>query len=156
MKFIICSVGYRMKPWVAAAFEEYANRMPHEAGIELIEIKPEKRGSGRTAEQLLIAEGARIRAAIPARCRIVAMDERGSQWTTSMLADSVAKWMANGGDTAFLIGGADGLDPDIKRSADEVLALSALTLPHGFVRVLLAEQLYRALSLIKGHPYHRA
>ena len=145
-----------MPPWIAAAFEEYAKRMPHEATIELIEIKPEKRGSGRTAEQLLIAEGARIRAAIPARCRIVAMDERGSQWTTSMLADSIAKWMENGGDTAFLIGGADGLDPGIKRSADEVLALSALTLPHGLVRVLLVEQLYRALSLIKGHPYHRA
>jgi 23S rRNA (pseudouridine1915-N3)-methyltransferase len=145
-----------MQPWVAAAFEEYAKRMPHEAGIELIAIKPEKRGNGKTAAQLLAAEGARIRAAIPARCRIVAMDERGSQWTTSMLANSIAKWMANGGDTAFLIGGADGLDPDIKRSADEVLALSALTLPHGFVRVLLAEQLYRAMSLIKGHPYHRA
>lgn len=145
-----------MPPWIAAAFEEYAKRMPHEAAIELIEIKPEKRGSGRTAEQLLMAEGARIRAAIPARCRIVAMDERGSQWTTSMLADSIAKWMENGGDTAFLIGGADGLDPGIKRSADEVLALSALTLPHGLVRVLLVEQLYRALSLIKGHPYHRA
>jgi 23S rRNA (pseudouridine1915-N3)-methyltransferase len=156
MKFIICTIGHRMPPWIAAAFKEYAKRMPHEATIELIEIKPEKRGSGRTAEQLLIAEGARIRAAIPARCRIVAMDERGSQWTTSMLADSVANWMANGGDTAFLIGGADGLDPGIKRSADEVLALSALTLPHGLVRVLLAEQLYRAVSLIKGHPYHRA
>ena len=145
-----------MPPWIAAAFEEYAKRMPHEAAIELIEIKPEKRGSGKTSEQLLMAEGARIRAAIPARCRIVAMDERGSQWTTSMLADSIAKWMENGGDTAFLIGGADGLDPGIKRSADEVLALSALTLPHGLVRVLLVEQLYRALSLIKGHPYHRA
>jgi 23S rRNA (pseudouridine1915-N3)-methyltransferase len=84
------------------------------------------------------------------------MDERGSQWTTSMLADSIVKWMTNGSDTAFIIGGADGLDPGIKRSADEVLALSALTLPHGFVRVLLAEQLYRAVSLIKGHPYHRA
>jgi 23S rRNA (pseudouridine1915-N3)-methyltransferase len=84
------------------------------------------------------------------------MDERGSQWTTAILADSITKWMKNGGDTAFLIGGADGLDPRIKNSADEVLALSALTLPHGFVRILLAEQLYRAVSLIKGHPYHRA
>src|SRR6187455_2234382 len=156
MKFIICSVGHRMQPWAAAAFEEYAKRMPHEAGIELVEIKPEKRGNGKTTAQLLVAEGARIRGAIPPRCRVVAMDERGSQWTTSMLADSIVKWMTNGSDTAFIIGGADGLDPGIKRSADQVLALSALTLPHGFVRVLLAEQLYRAVSLIKGHPYHRA
>jgi 23S rRNA (pseudouridine1915-N3)-methyltransferase len=156
MKFFICTVGHKMRPWVDAAFQEYAQRMPREAAIELIEIKPEKRGSAKSAEQLLAAEGARIRAAIPPRCRIVAMDERGSQWTTAILADSITKWMKNGGDTAFLIGGADGLDPRIKNSADEVLALSALTLPHGFVRILLAEQLYRAVSLIKGHPYHRA
>jgi 23S rRNA (pseudouridine1915-N3)-methyltransferase len=156
MKFLICTVGHKMPPWVKTAFQEYAQRMPHEAAIELIEIKPEKRGSGKTAEKLRAAEGARIRAAIPPRCRIVAMDERGSQWTTAMLADSITRWMNNGGDTAFLIGGADGLDPGIKNSADEVFALSALTLPHAFVRILLAEQLYRAVSLIKGHPYHRA
>jgi 23S rRNA (pseudouridine1915-N3)-methyltransferase len=156
MKFLICTVGHKMPPWVEAAFREYAKRMPREAATELIEIKPEKRGSGKTAEQLRAAEGARIRAAIPPRCRIVAMDERGSQWTTGMLTDSITKWMTNGGDTAFLIGGADGLDPGIRNSADEVFALSALTLPHAFVRILLAEQLYRAVSLIKGHPYHRA
>jgi 23S rRNA (pseudouridine1915-N3)-methyltransferase len=156
MKFFICTVGHKMPPWVEAAFQEYAKRMPREAAIELIEIKPEKRGSAKSAEQLLAAEGARIRAAIPPRCRIVAMDERGSQWTTAILADSITKWMKNGGDTAFLVGGADGLDPDIRNSADEVFALSALTLPHAFVRILLAEQLYRAVSLIKGHPYHRA
>jgi 23S rRNA (pseudouridine1915-N3)-methyltransferase len=156
MKFFICTVGHKMRPWVETAFQEYAKRMPHEAAIELIEIKPEKRGSGKTTEQLLAAEGTRIRAAIPRTCRILAMDERGSQWTTAMLADSITTWMKNGGDAAFLIGGADGLDPGIKNSADEVLALSALTLPHGLVRILLAEQLYRAVSLIKGHPYHRA
>ena len=156
MKFFICTVGHKMPPWVEAAFQEYAKRMPREAAIELIEVKPEKRGSGKTAEKLRGAEGARIRAAIPPGCRVVAMDERGSQWTTVMLTDSITKWMKNGGDTAFLVGGADGLDPGIRNSADEVFALSALTLPHAFVRILLAEQLYRAVSLIKGHPYHRA
>lgn len=156
MKFFICTVGHKMPPWVEAAFQEYAKRMPREAAIELIEVKPEKRGSGKTAEKLRVAEGARIRAAIPPGCRVVAMDERGSQWTTVMLTDSITKWMKNGGDTAFLVGGADGLAPDIRNSADEVFALSALTLPHAFVRILLAEQLYRAVSLIKGHPYHRA
>ena len=83
------------------------------------------------------------------------MDERGKQWTTAKLADSITVWMRSGTDTAFVIGGADGLDADIKNSADEILALSALTLPHGLARVLLAEQLYRAVTLIKGHPYHR-
>jgi 23S rRNA (pseudouridine1915-N3)-methyltransferase len=130
--------------------------MPHEASIELVEIKPEKRGGGKNVDQLMAAEGARILSAIPPRCRTVALDEKGRQWTTVKLADSISGWMKNGGDTAFIIGGADGLDANIKNSADEVLALSALTLPHALARVLLAEQLYRALSLIKRHPYHRA
>lgn len=156
MKFIVCAVGHKMPAWVAAGFEEYARRMPHEAAIELIEIKPEKRGAGKKAEQLLAAEGARIQALILSKRRVIALDERGKQWTTAKLSDSIAEWMKNGGDTVFLIGGADGLDANIKNSADEILALSALTLPHGLARILLAEQLYRAMSLIKGHPYHRA
>jgi len=155
MKLLILAVGNKMPEWVATAFAEYAKRMPPEATIELIEIKPEKRGGGKKVEQLLSAEGVRIRAALPPKCRTVAMDERGRQWTTVKLAESITGWMRNGGDTAFIIGGADGLDADIKNSADELLALSALTLPHGLARVLLAEQLYRAVSLIKRHPYHR-
>jgi len=155
MKFLVFAVGNKMPQWVEDGFEEYARRMPHEAAIELLELKPEKRGGGKKVEQLLAAEGVRILAALPPRCRIVAMDERGRQWTTARLADSIAGWMRNGGDTAFILGGSDGLDASIKNSADEVLALSALTLPHGLARVLLAEQLYRAVSLIKGHPYHR-
>ena len=155
MKLLILAVGNKMPEWVETGFAEYAKRMPPEATIELIEIKPEKRGGGKKVEQLLSAEGARIRAALPPKCRTVAMDERGRQWTTVKLAESITGWMRNGGDTAFIIGGADGLDADIKNSADEVLALSALTLPHGLARVLLAEQLYRAVSLIKRHPYHR-
>ena len=154
MKFIICAVGHKMPDWVAAGFREYTRRMPHEAAIELIEIKPEKR-TGLKVEQLLGAEAERILAAIPPRRRLVAMDERGSQWSTAKLAESVATWMKEGGDTVFIIGGADGLASAIRNSADEVLALSALTLPHSLARILLAEQLYRAVSLIKGHPYHR-
>ncbi|MEP7072583.1 MAG: 23S rRNA (pseudouridine(1915)-N(3))-methyltransferase RlmH [Nitrosospira sp.] len=156
MKFLIFAVGSKMPKWVEAGFDEYARRMPHEATIELMEIKPEKRGEGKKVEQLLVAEAARILAALPSKCRIVAMDERGRQWTTAKLADSITGWMRNGGDTAFLVGGADGLDANIKNSADEVLALSAMTLPHGLARILLAEQLYRAVSLINRHPYHRA
>ena len=155
MKFLILAVGNKMPGWVETGFVEYAKRMPHEANIELLEIKPEKRGGGKKVEQLLTAEGARILAALPPKCRTVAMDERGRQWTTVKLAESISGWMENGGDTAFIIGGADGLDTTIKNSANELLALSALTLPHGLVRVLLAEQLYRAVSIIKRHPYHR-
>jgi 23S rRNA (pseudouridine1915-N3)-methyltransferase len=156
MRFLIFAVGIKMPKWVEAGFDEYARRMPHEAAIELVEIKPEKRGGGKKVEQLLVAEAARILAVLPSKCRIVAMDERGRQWTTAKLADSITGWMRNGGDTAFLLGGADGLDTEIKNSADEILALSAMTLPHGLARVLLAEQLYRAVSLINRHPYHRA
>lgn len=156
MKFLVYAVGSRMPEWVNAGFHEYARRMPPEAAVELRETKPEKRSSGKNTEQLLAAEASRIKASLPEKCRIVAMDERGHQWTTARLADAIATWMRDGGDTVFLIGGADGLDASIRSRADEVLALSALTLPHGLARVLLVEQLYRAVSLIKGHPYHRA
>lgn len=156
MKFLVYAVGHKMPEWVATGFREYVKRMPHEAAIELLEIKPESRSAGKKPEQLLAAEGVRIRTLLPARCRLVALDEHGKQWTTAKLADSITGWMKEGGDTVFVLGGADGLDPAIKNSADEVLALSALTLPHGLARILLAEQLYRAISLIKGHPYHRA
>ncbi|GAB1719720.1 MAG: Protein of unknown function DUF163 [Nitrosospira sp.] len=154
MKFIICAVGHKTPDWVAAGFREYARRMPHEAAIELVEIKPEKR-TGLKVEQLLDAEADRILAAMPSRRRVVVMDERGRQWSTARLAESVRNWMREGGDTVFIIGGADGLAAAIRNSADEVLALSALTMPHALARILLAEQLYRAVSLIKGHPYHR-
>lgn len=154
MKFIICAVGHKMPDWAIAAFREYTKRMPHEVSIELVEIKPEKR-TGLKVEQLLDAEADRILAAIPSGRRVVAMDERGRQWSTAQLAESMSDWMKEGGDTVFIIGGADGLAAAIRNSADEVLALSALTLPHALARILLAEQLYRAVSLIKGHPYHR-
>lgn len=156
MKFIVCAVGHKMPEWIATGFQEYVKRMPRAAAIELLEIKPEKRGTGKKPEQLLAAECIRIRNVLPPRCRLVALDERGKQWTTAKFADSITGWMKDGGDTAFVIGGADGLDANIKNSADEILALSTLTLPHGLARILLAEQLYRAVSLIKGHPYHRA
>ena len=155
MRFLICAVGHKMPEWIMAGFDEYARRMPREARVELLEIKPEKRGEGKSIAQILSAEAIRIKLALPPRCHVMAMDERGKQWTTAKLAESIIGWMKDGTDTAFIIGGADGLDASIKNSADEVLALSALTLPHGLARVLLAEQLYRAVTLIRGHPYHR-
>lgn len=155
MKLYVIAVGNKMPDWVNAGFDEYARRMPRQARIHLVEIKPEKRGEGKSLTQILAAEGKRIAAAIPRDCERMMLDERGEKITTTRLARIIMERMQNGRDVAFVIGGADGLDPDFKRSATRLLALSALTLPHGLTRVLLAEQLYRALTMIKGHPYHR-
>lgn len=148
-----------MPAWVDAGFAEYARRMPREAAVELSEVKPERRGQNagnRTAAQLLAAERGRIEAALGTDCYTVALDEHGEQLTTAQLARSVRRWMESGHDAAFLIGGADGLDAGLKGSAEMLLALSAMTLPHGLARVVLAEQLYRAVSMLGNHPYHRA
>ena len=155
MKLFILAVGNKMPKWVDDGFADYAMRMSQEVTIELLKIKPEKRSKNIKINRLLSAEAKSILAVLPPKCRTIVMDECGKHLSTVKLADSISGWMRNGGDTAFIIGGADGLDPKIKKSADEVLALSALTLPHGLVRVLLVEQLYRAVSFIKRHPYHR-
>tara|TARA_Y100001936_G_scaffold146000_2_gene142367 strand:+ start:7988 stop:8458 length:471 start_codon:yes stop_codon:yes gene_type:complete len=155
MKFFILAVGKKMPEWVNNGFANYAMRMSQDVVIELIKIKSEKRSKSKKISQLRYREAVRIKAVLPPKCRIVALDERGRQCSTEKLAKSISRWMMDGGDTAFIIGGADGLDPIIKDSADEILALSKLTLPHGLVRVMLAEQLYRAISFIKQHPYHR-
>ncbi|MBI3093504.1 MAG: 23S rRNA (pseudouridine(1915)-N(3))-methyltransferase RlmH [Rhodocyclales bacterium] len=155
MKLIVAAVSARPPEWVAAGWTEYARRMPRELPLELLEIKPEPRSSGKSAEAMMALEAARIDAQLPAGCRRIALDERGEAPTTRQLAERLAKWMAGGDQVAFIIGGPDGLDPRIKNSADETLRLSSLTLPHALVRVILAEALYRAASVIKGHPYHR-
>lgn len=155
MKLWIIAIGNKMPGWVEAGFAEYVKRMPREARIELVELKPEKRGSGKSTQQILDAERERIVGVLPQGAKIVAMDERGEFWTTQRLAQALTGWQQQGGDVAFIIGGADGLHEDIKRRAEKLLALSAMTLPHGLARVLLAEQLYRAVTIIQGHPYHR-
>jgi 23S rRNA (pseudouridine1915-N3)-methyltransferase len=155
MKFFVAAVGHKMPAWIVDGFNEYAKRMPREAKIELLEIKPEPRSSGKTTAQIMQAEAQRIDAALPAGCLRIALDERGAAWTTRQLADKMKQWMGEGHDVAFVIGGADGLDPSLKQGVQQLLALSALTLPHAMVRVLLAEQLYRAYSLLHNHPYHR-
>ena len=144
-----------MPDWITTGFNEYAKRMPREAKIELLEIKPEPRTTGKSIPQIMEAEAQRILAFLPQNCLRIALDERGAAWTTRQLADRMQQWMGEGRDVAFIIGGADGLHESIKNSAPLQLALSALTLPHGMVRVLLAEQLYRAHSLLHNHPYHR-
>jgi len=155
MKLVVAAVGTRMPSWVDAGFREYAKRMPARAALELVEIKPEARTSGKTAAQMLAAEAVRIRAALPKGARVIALDERGKDVSTCALAVQLEAWMQEAGPLAFMIGGADGLDAALKKAATLQLRLSSLTLPHGLARVLLAEQLYRALSIIGGHPYHR-
>lgn len=155
MRLLIVSVGHKMPDWIAAGFNEYTKRMPREAKIELLEIKPEPRTTGKTTTQIMEAEAQRILAALPQNCWRIALDERGAQPTTKQLAALMQDWMREGRDVAFIIGGADGLHESVKQSAQRLMALSALTLPHAFVRVLLAEQLYRAHSLLHNHPYHR-
>ncbi|WP_374537073.1 23S rRNA (pseudouridine(1915)-N(3))-methyltransferase RlmH [Chitinimonas taiwanensis] len=154
MKLYIIAVGHKMPDWVEIGFKEYVKRMPREAQVELIELKPGQR-AGSSVEKAMDTERERILAALPSGCRKIVLDERGANWTTMKLADKLKGWQREGGDVAFVIGGADGLHADIKCQADELLQLSALTMPHGMVRVLLAEQLYRAVAINQGHPYHR-
>lgn len=156
MKLHILAVGHKMPDWISTGFDEYAKRMPPELRIELREIKPELRSGGRSAESVMASELVRLEAALPKGPRVIALDERGRDWTTMQLAQALPAWQQDGRDVAFVIGGADGLDPAFKARAELLLRISSLTLPHGMVRVLLAEQLYRAWSITQNHPYHRA
>jgi 23S rRNA (pseudouridine1915-N3)-methyltransferase len=155
VRLLVAAVGERMPGWVDAAFADYARRFPRKARLALLEVRPERRGATRTPGQALAAEARRIDAALPAECLRVALDERGRDLTTVQLASLVDGWLGGGRDVGFLIGGPDGLDPGLKARADLQLRLSSLTLPHALVRVLLAEQLYRALMVLDNHPYHR-
>jgi len=154
MKLRVVALGQRMPAWVDAGWDEYARRMPQDLPVELVALKAEPRDRGKTAAQILAAEAARIAAACKS-ATLVALDERGERWTTRVLADKLARWRIEAHDVAFVIGSADGLAESVKRDASATFSLSALTLPHGLVRIIVAEQLYRAASLLSGHPYHR-
>jgi len=154
VKLSIVALGHKMPAWVAAGYADYAGRLPRDWPLDLVELKPEPRDRGRSVPQLLETEAKRLDAAC-AGATVVALDEAGSPWTTRELADRLERWRASTSSLAFVIGSADGLDPGFKRRAAARFSLSALTLPHAMVRVLLAEQIYRAASLIAGHPYHR-
>ena len=154
MKIRIISVGHKMPTWVEQACAEYIKRMPREASVEIIEIKPDKRAAGKNSTVVQEAEAKRILEAC-GKDYVVALDEHGAEVTTLQLAERMSGWLGNGRDVCLIIGGADGLHPDITKNADWLWSLSKLTLPHGMVRVVLAEQLYRAWSVINHHPYHR-
>ena len=154
MKLLVVAVGQRQPDWADAAWADFAKRFPPEMRLELKALKAEPR-AGKTAAQCMAAEAQRIEAAVPRGARRVLLDERGSRLTSAQLAERLAFWRGDGRDVALLVGGPDGIAPELKASADESLRLSDLTLPHALARVLLAEALYRAWSLHQGHPYHR-
>jgi 23S rRNA (pseudouridine1915-N3)-methyltransferase len=154
MTLRVVALGHKMPGWVSAGWDDYVRRLPREFALALVELKPEPRDRGKPVPQLLAAEAQRIAAACKG-ARVIALDERGAPWTTRMLADHLTRWRDDASDVAFVIGSADGLADAVKRDAEAIVALSALTLPHALVRILLAEQIYRAASLLAGHPYHR-
>ena len=155
MKLLVVAVAARPPAWVVQAWDDYAKRMPREMPLQLIEVKPEARSTGKSPATMMAAEAGRIVSALPNHCRRIVLDERGDAPTTRQLAERLERWQGSGEDVALIIGGPDGLDPAFKQSAHETLRLSSLTLPHALVRVILAEAVYRAHSLLKGHPYHR-
>jgi 23S rRNA (pseudouridine1915-N3)-methyltransferase len=155
MRISVVSVGHKMPAWIQAGWREYVKRLPPEIKVELVELKPEEKTSGKTVEKAKSLEGERILAAIPEGATVYALDEKGRPVTTQGLAVMLAQWMRDATHPVFVIGGADGLSDEVRTRADKLLSLSALTLPHGLARVVLAEQVYRAWSILASHPYHR-
>ena len=155
MQLIIAAVGHKMPAWIQTGFGEYAKRMPPECRVHLKEIKPVERSGSKTAETAMALERSRIEAVLTKGTTVIALDEHGRDLTSQQLSHQLTNWQRDGRDVAFVIGGADGLDPEFKAQANMLLRISSLTLPHGMVRVLLVEQLYRAWSITQNHPYHR-
>jgi 23S rRNA (pseudouridine1915-N3)-methyltransferase len=155
MRLVVAAVGQRPPAWAETAYDDFAKRFPPELRLELKAVKAEPRTTGKTADAMMAAEAQRLEAATPKGARRVVLDERGTRLTTAELADRLRFWLGDGRDVAFFVGGPDGLDAALRRTADETMRLSDLTLPHAMVRVLLAEALYRAWSVTTGHPYHR-
>ena len=152
---LIC-IGDRMPRWVKEGYEEYAKRLPAECTLRLVEISPGRRGKGADIRRVLRDEGERMLGAIPAGSQVLALDIQGKSWSTKQLSEKLVNWMADGRDLVLLIGGPEGLADACLQRADGRWSLSALTLPHPLVRVVVAEQLYRAWSILRNHPYHRA
>lgn len=155
MQIHLIAVGNRMPAWVAEAYQEYAKRLPRECALKLVEIAPGKRGANANVKRIVRDEGERMLAAIPRDCHVIALEVGGKVWSTPQLAVQLEGWLRSGRDTALLVGGPEGLDEACRARADQLWSLSALTLPHPLVRVILAETLYRAWSVMAGHPYHR-
>jgi len=155
MQISLIAVGQKMPAWVNQGYEEYARRMPPESQLQLIEIPLAKRSKGSDVSRTMSKEGDQMLAAIKKDSLVVAMEVTGKAWSTRQLADQLTDWMQSGRNIALLVGGPEGLAPACQKKADLKWSLSNLTLPHPLVRIVIAEQLYRAVSILKNHPYHK-
>ncbi|BBA36905.1 rRNA large subunit methyltransferase [Methylocaldum marinum] len=155
MQIHLVAVGNRMPGWVTEAYSEYAKRLPRECELVLKEIVPAKRGKNADIARSIEEEGERILAALPRNVHVIALDVAGKEWSTPELAEALARWLESGRDVALLVGGPDGLSPACLKRANQRWSLSKLTFPHPVVRIIVAEQVYRAWSILQHHPYHR-
>ena len=156
MKCRLIATGERAPAWVAQGFAEYQKRLSHWMPLELVEIEPGLRGKGRDAQRAIDDEGRRVLAALPKNAHVVAIDVPGRPLSSEQLAQRMEHWRGQGRDLAFLIGGPEGHAADVVKSANESWSIGPLTLPHMLVRLIVAEQLYRAAAMLANHPYHRA
>lgn len=155
MRIAVFAVGTRMPGWVAGGVDVYRERLPHHVKLEIVEIPPGHRSGQGSVEAAMQKEEQQLLKRAARADRIIALDERGAEWSSVELADEMRGWLNEAASIALLIGGPDGLTESCRRRADVVWSLSKLTLPHGLVRVVLAEQIYRAWTILQGHPYHR-
>lgn len=156
MRIRLLAIGTKMPDWVTAGFQEYVTRMPHECRVELVELKLPERARQPDVAKLRSQEAELLLAQIKGNERLVALDVKGRNWSTEQLADEMQRWRQDGRDIALIIGGPDGIDPALLAKAEQKWSLSALTLPHPLVRIVVAEALYRAHTVLSNHPYHRA
>ena len=155
MKARLIATGERAPSWVAEGFAEYRKRLSHWLPLELVEVEPGLRGKGRDAQRAIDDEGRRVLAALPKNAHVVVLDVPGKAWSSEQLGQRLEHWRQQGRDLAFLVGGPEGHAPEVLAAASESWSLGPLTLPHMLVRLLVAEQLYRAAALLANHPYHR-
>lgn len=155
MKLRLLAVGQKMPQWVEHGYQEYAKRLPADCALELVEVPSGQRSKTNSIDKVMQQEAEALRRALRPQDHVVTLEVLGKPWSTPVLAQNLARWRMQGGDVAILIGGPDGMSQDILALAKERWSLSALTLPHPLVRILLAEQLYRAWSILQGHPYHK-
>jgi 23S rRNA (pseudouridine1915-N3)-methyltransferase len=152
----LIAVGEKMPQWVQQGYTEYARRLPAECALRLVEVAAGRRGKNADIARILRDETTRLLDAVPRGCRSIALEVGGRAWSTEQLSQQLDAWMQDGRDVALLVGGPEGLGAAAREAAEQQWSLSPLTLPHPLVRVLIAEQLYRAWSLLRNHPYHRA
>ncbi|NRP15910.1 23S rRNA (pseudouridine(1915)-N(3))-methyltransferase RlmH [Marinobacterium sp. xm-a-152] len=155
MRIRLLAVGTKMPKWVTDGYQEYCKRLPSDSQLELVELQPGHRGKGADIQRAMRSEGDAMLAAIPKGDRVIALCVDGKNWSTEKLAEQAENWRMEGNNITLLVGGPDGLDPRCIAAADQKWSLSALTLPHPLVRIILAEQIYRAWTLLQGHPYHK-